>query len=78
MTVSKDLERLRKAQDGVKSVRLSDNKKPKAGFVKKGLGSNPIVNGKIVPEDYVQTYPDGTKLYKINSFIKDIAKTIKE
>ena len=37
MTVSKDLERLRKAQDGVKSVRLSDNKKPKAGFVKKGL-----------------------------------------
>jgi hypothetical protein len=57
---------------------LSDNKKPKAGFVKKGLGSNPIVNGKIVPEDYVHTYPDGTKLYKINSFIKDIAKTIKE
>ena len=42
MTVSKDLERLRKAQDGVKSVRLSDNKKPKAGFVKKGLGSYPI------------------------------------
>ena len=78
MTVSKDLERLRKAQDGVKSVRLSDNKKPKAGFVKKGVGSNPIVNGKIVPEDYVHTYPDGTKLYKINSFIKDIAKTIKE
>ena len=51
MTVSKDLERLRKAQDGVKSVRLSDNKKPKAGSGNKVRGANHIVKGRIVPDD---------------------------
>ena len=28
------------------------------------------------PNDYIEYYSDGTKLYKIKSFIKDIAKAI--
>jgi len=35
-------------------------------------------NGGLVfdPNDYIEHYSDGTKLYKIKSFIKDIAKAI--
>ena len=35
-------------------------------------------NGGLVfdPNDYIEYYSDGTKLYKIKSFIKDIAKAI--
>ena len=31
------------------------------------------VKPKINPEDYIEYYSDGTKLYKINSFIRDVA-----
>ena len=39
----------------------------RVGFKKGGL---------VKPENYVEIYPDGTKLYKINSFIRDIAKQV--
>ena len=35
-----------------------------------------LVKPKINPEKYIVTYSDGTKLYKINSFIRDIAHQI--
>ena len=31
---------------------------------------------KLNPADYIEYYSDGTKLYKINSFIRDIARQI--
>ena len=34
------------------------------------------VKPKINPIDYIEYYSDGTKLYKINSFIRDIARQI--
>ena len=33
---------------------------------------------KIDPEKYVETYEDGAKLYKINSFVRDIATYLSE
>jgi len=35
-----------------------------------------LVKPKINPADYIEYYRDGTKLYKINSFIRDIASQI--
>ena len=32
---------------------------------------------KIDPEKYVETYEDGSKLYKINSFVRDILVKMK-
>ena len=38
--------------------------------------SNPLDDGRVKAEDFIEHYPDGTKLYKINSFIRAIAKHI--
>ena len=39
---------------------------------KEGVSVKPKIN----PEDYVVKYSDGTKLYKINSFIRDVANQV--
>jgi len=38
--------------------------------------SNPLDDGRVNPEDFIEHYPDGTKLYKINSFIRALAKHV--
>ena len=41
-----------------------------------GYREGGTVKPKINPADYIEYYRDGTKLYKINSFIRDIARQI--
>jgi len=51
-------------------------KKRKADLLQKGGRVGFKKGGLVKPENYVEIYPDGTKLYKINSFIRDIAKQV--
>jgi len=57
-------------QGGV-SLTKTFNKGGRVGHKEGGL-----VKPKINPIDYIVNYSDGTKLYKINSFIRDIARQI--
>ena len=80
----KDLERLRKHQDTIKSIRKSNPQKQKAESKQrvnskpqnKNVPSNPLDDGRVNPEDFIEYYADGTKLYKINSFIKALSKHV--
>ena len=47
------------------------NKGGRVGYKKGGT-----VKPKINPKDYIVNYSDGTKLYKINSFIRDVANQV--
>jgi len=41
-----------------------------------GYKEGGTVKPKINPKDYIVNYSDGTKLYKINSFIRDVANQV--
>tara|TARA_R100000234_G_scaffold118901_1_gene100430 strand:- start:389 stop:682 length:294 start_codon:yes stop_codon:yes gene_type:complete len=45
--------------------------------IRRGYKQGGLVE-KIDPEKYVETYEDGSKLYKINSFVRDIATYLSE
>jgi len=60
---------------GMLSTQLSaEELKAKGGRV--GYKEGGSVKPKINPKDYIEYYSDGTKLYKINSFIRDVANQV--
>jgi len=65
------LEQLIKAKKADPNFKFIYRKGGRVGYKEGGT-----VKPKINPEDYIVNYSDGTKLYKINSFIRDVANQV--